>query len=156
MKKTNVMRLLDGAKINYEALEYKSKDGFIDGVSVAKKIGYPLENVFKTLVVKSKENNLYVALVPVNEELDLKKLADLLGEKNIHMLPAKDLLKTTGYIHGGCSPLGMKKNLPTMIDQSVEDLDYIIMSAGKIGYQVKLEIDELRKILAYNIGDIKK
>ncbi len=156
MKKTNVMRLLDGAKINYEALEYKSKDGFIDGVSVAKKIGYPLENVFKTLVVKSKENNLYVALVPVNEELDLKKLADLLGEKNIHMLPAKDLLKTTGYIHGGCSPLGMKKDLPTMIDQSVEDLDYIIMSAGKIGYQVKLEIDELRKILAYNIGDIKK
>lgn len=150
------MRLLDGAKINYEPLEYKAKDGFIDGVSVAKKIGYPLENVFKTLVVKSKEKNLYVALLPVNEELDLKKLADLLGEKNIHMLPAKDLLKTTGYIHGGCSPLGMKKDLPTIIDQSLEDLDYVIISAGKIGYQVKIEIDELRKILAYNIGDIIK
>lgn len=156
MKKTNVMRLLDAEEISYKPIEYDKKDGFIDGQSVAKKIGYPVENVFKTLVVKSKEDNLYVALLPVGEELDLKKLSNLLGEKNIHMLPAKDLLKTTGYVHGGCSPLGMKKDLPTIIDSSVENLDYLIFSGGKIGSQVKISIDELKKILAYNIGDIIK
>ncbi|MDU4830817.1 MAG: Cys-tRNA(Pro) deacylase, partial [Clostridium perfringens] len=130
--KTNAMRILDSKKVSYEMLSYESEDGKIDGISVAHKIGVDEKNVFKTLVAQGTSKELYVFVIPVAEELDLKNAAKIAGEKKVEMIAVKDIMKYTGYIRGGCSPIGMKKNYKTFIHESAEDLDFIIFSAGKI------------------------
>ncbi len=145
--KTNAMRILDSKKINYEMLSYESEDGKIDGISVAHKIGEDEKNVFKTLVVQGTSNELYVFVIPVAEELDLKKASKIAGEKKVEMIPVKDILKHTGYIRGGCSPIGLKRSYKTFIHESAKDLDFIIVSAGKIGHQIKLNPNDLVNVV---------
>jgi Cys-tRNA(Pro)/Cys-tRNA(Cys) deacylase len=141
--KTNAMRILDTQKVPYEILSYDANDGKIDGVTVAGKIGRDAAQVYKTLVAVGASKNLYVFVIPVEAELDLKKAAKKAGEKKVEMLPVKDIQKFTGYIRGGCSPIGMKKNYPTFIDESGRELETIIVSAGKIGFQVELAPEQL-------------
>ena len=155
-EKTNVMRLLDAAQVKYNAYFYDSSDGKIDGVSVAGKTGFPVEQVFKTLVTAGASQGLYVFIVPVAEELDLKKAAKAAGEKNIALIASKDLLKNTGYIHGGCSPLGMKKLYPTFIHESAILLETMVCSAGKIGAQIELAPDDLLSLTKAQYADIIK
>lgn len=143
--KTNAARLLDKEKIAHDVLQYDPEDGKIDGVSVAEKIGYPPEVVYKTLVAAGSSRQNYVFVVPVAEELDLKAAAKAAGEKKIEMVPVKDILGLTGYIRGGCSPLGMKKAFPTFIAEQAQVLEEIIVSAGKIGMQLKLSPEDLIK-----------
>ncbi|WP_423408558.1 Cys-tRNA(Pro) deacylase [Heyndrickxia sp. MSNUG] len=143
--KTNAMRILDTQKVQYEILTYDANDGKIDGVAVAGKIGKDPAQVYKTLVAVGASKNLYVFIIPVEAELDLKKAAREAGEKNVEMLPVKDIQKFTGYIRGGCSPIGMKKNYPTFLDVSAQSLETMIVSAGKIGFQVELAPEELLK-----------
>ncbi|EGT0013128.1 Cys-tRNA(Pro) deacylase [Clostridium perfringens] len=145
--KTNAMRILDSKKVSYEMLSYESEDGKIDGISVAHKIGVDEKNVFKTLVAQGTSKELYVFVIPVAEELDLKNAAKIAGEKKVEMIPVKDILKHTGYIRGGCSPIGMKKNYKTFIHESAEDLDFIIFSAGKIGHQIKMNPNDLVSVV---------
>lgn len=152
-EKTNVMRLLDQRKIEYTAHNYL-QSGAISGVDVAKALGEPAENVFKTLVTVGKSGAHYVFLVPVEKELDLKRAAGAVGEKNIEMIKSKELLPLTGYIHGGCSPLGMKKVFPTVIDESVTGLDRFFFSAGKIGFQIEMSPKALLSLLPYRTADI--
>lgn len=137
ISKTNALRMLDAKGVSYEVHLYDNEDGAIHGTAVAEKVGKAPETVFKTLVAHSGPN-LYVFVIPVAEELDLKKAAKAAGEKKIEMLPLKDLLKWTGYVRGGCSPIGMKKQYPTFIEHSAEILDTIAVSAGKIGMQMEL------------------
>jgi Cys-tRNA(Pro)/Cys-tRNA(Cys) deacylase len=144
--KTNAMRLLDAAGIVYNMYEYDNKNGKIDGVSVAGKIGKDVQNVFKTLVTQG-AGGLYVFVIPVEDELDLKKAARAAGEKKVEMIPVKDIQKQTGYIRGGCSPIGMKKLYPTFIDASASHLDFMIVSAGKIGAQIELAPEQLKTIV---------
>jgi len=141
--KTNAIRLLDQQSVPYSLHEYNVGDGQIDGVSVANKIGQPVEMVFKTLVASAGPGKVYVFLIPVDKELDLKAAAKSAGEKKVELIPVKDLLGLTGYIRGGCSPLGMKKLFPTFIDQSAKSLDEMIVSAGKIGMQIQLKPTDL-------------
>jgi Cys-tRNA(Pro)/Cys-tRNA(Cys) deacylase len=154
--KTNAMRLLDSKKIPYSVHTYDNKDGKIDGVSVAAKIGKDAGRVYKTLVAQGKSKELYVFIVGVEDELDLKKAAEAAGEKKVDMLPVKDIQKYTGYIRGGCSPLGMKKLYPTFIDQRAEVLETIVVSAGKIGLQIELAPDELQKAAEARFVDVVK
>lgn len=140
--KTNAMRILDKKQIEYEMMGYDVNDGHIDGISVANKIGKAPEMVFKTLVTHNGPQQLYVYVIPVAAELDLKKAAKAAGVKKIEMLAVKDLQKYTGYIRGGCSPIGMKKQYPTFIDKSALDLPEIIVSGGKIGTQIVLKPTE--------------
>ncbi|OLN21146.1 aminoacyl-tRNA deacylase [Domibacillus antri] len=142
--KTNAMRLLDATGIAYNMHEYENKDGKIGGVSTAEKIGRNVETVFKTLVTQG-SGGLYVFVVPVAAELDLKKAARAAGEKKVEMIPVKDIQKQTGYIRGGCSPIGMKKLFPTFIDENALTLDRMIVSAGKIGAQIELAPEDLKK-----------
>lgn len=136
--KTNVMRLLDHKKIPYTPHAYPYAGGAVDGATVAGLIGLPPERVYKTLVTRGAGGEYYVFVVPVLGELDLKAAARAAGEKSIEMLKQAQLLPLTGYVHGGCSPVGMKKQFPTVLDESVEGLDTIVVSAGKIGAQVEL------------------
>lgn len=145
--KTNAMRILDSKKVSYEMLSYESEDGKIDGISVAHKIGVDEKNVFKTLVAQGTSKELYVFVIPVAEELDLKNAAKIAGEKKVEMIAVKDMMKYTGYIRGGCSPIGMKKNYKTFIHDSAEDLDFIIFSAGKIGHQIKMNPKDLVSVV---------
>lgn len=145
--KTNAMRILDSKKVSYEMLSYESEDGKIDGISVAHKIGVDEKNVFKTLVAQGTSKELYVFVIPVAEELDLKNAAKIAGEKKVEMIAVKDIMKYTGYIRGGCSPIGMKKNYKTFIHESAEDLDFIIFSAGKIGHQIKINPKDLVSVV---------
>lgn len=144
-EKTNVMRTLEQKKIPYTAHSYDPEGG-IDGVSVAQTLGQPPEQVFKTLVTKGASGAYYVFDIPVAENLDLKKAAKAVGEKSVAMLPQKELLPLTGYVHGGCSPIGMKKALPTFIDETAQLFDAICVSAGKIGAQVELSPDALASL----------
>ncbi|WP_410510908.1 Cys-tRNA(Pro) deacylase [Paenibacillus sp. BR2-3] len=153
--KTNAMRILDVNKIPYEVLFYDNEDGKIHGTAVAEKIGRVPEAVFKTLVSHS-GSNLYVFVIPVGEELDLKKAARAAGEKRIEMLPVKDLQKWTGYVRGGCSPVGMKKLYPTFIDSSAEPLDKIAVSAGKIGLQMELAPVRLADTIAAKFMELAR
>ena len=148
-EKTNVMRLLEQAKVEYKHYSYANTDA-ISGVEVAEVLGQNVDKVFKTLVTVGKSGEHYVFVVPVAEELDLKKAANAVGEKSIAMVKSKELLGLTGYIHGGCSPIGMK----TVIHQSAEDFDTIIFSGGKIGYQVEVSLEGLRKVIAFTTTDI--
>ena len=129
--KTNAMRILDNYGIKYNIITYDSADGKIDGISVAQKIGKRSEEVFKTLVVQGNSGNIYVFIIPVAEELDLKKAAKITDEKKVDMLQVKDITKYTGYIRGGCSPIGMKKDYPTFIHESALNLETIVVSGGK-------------------------
>ena len=151
--KTNVMRTLDKLKVKYNYYSYADTDA-ISGVEVAQVLGQNPQRVFKTLVTVGKSQQIYVFMIPVAEELDLKKAAKSVNEKSIEMLKSKDLLKTAGYVHGGCSPIGMKKNFPTTIHISANDYETIIFSAGKIGYQVELSLDELKKVIKFNLAEI--
>ena len=145
--KTNAMRILDSIKISYEMLSYESEDGKIDGISVANKIGVDEKNVFKTLVAQGTSKELYVFVIPVAEELDLKSAAKIAGEKKVEMIPVKDILKHTGYIRGGCSPIGLRRPYKTFIHESAKDLDFMIVSAGKIGHQIKMNPKDLLNVV---------
>ncbi|EOT2958951.1 TPA: Cys-tRNA(Pro) deacylase [Clostridium perfringens] len=145
--KTNAMRILDSKKVSYEMLSYESEDGKIDGISVAHKIGVDEKNVFKTLVAQGTSKELYVFVIPVAEELDLKNAAKIAGEKKVEMIPVKDILKHTGYIRGGCSPIGLRRPYKTFIHESAKDLDFMIVSAGKIGHQIKLKPNDLVNVV---------
>lgn len=136
--KTNALRLLDKSKTPYEVYTYDPEDGQIHGTAVAEKIGKAPEKVYKTLVAHQGEA-IFVFIIPVAAELDLKKAAKAAGVKKVEMLPLKDLLQRTGYVRGGCSPVGMKKLYPTFLDSAAEGLDTILVSAGKIGLQMALE-----------------
>ena len=151
--KTNVMRVLEARGISYTAHTYPA-DGPIDGVSVAKMLGQDPECVFKTLVTKGASGAYYVFDIPVAENLDLKKAAKAVGEKSIAMLPQKELLPLTGYVHGGCSPVGMKKQFPTVFHETVEIIDTIMVSAGKIGFQVQCDPAELLALLDAATADV--
>lgn len=153
MEKTNVMRVLDQKKIEYKSYCYENT-GAVSGVEVAKVLNQDENQVFKTLVTVGKSNKNYVFVIPVAMELDLKKAAKAAGEKSIEMIKQKDLLPLTGYIHGGCSPIGMKKQFPTYIHESAKTFDTIIFSAGKIGYQVEVAPDDIAKILRVTYADI--
>ncbi len=142
-KKTNAIRLLDQKKIEYEICEYDTEDGMIDGVSVALKTGRSPEGVYKTLVAQKEDGSLCVFCVPVAATLNLKKAAKAVGAKRIRMIPMKDLLKHTGYIHGGCSPVGMKKHYPTWIDKAGRGQEAVCVSGGLRGIQVCLLPDDL-------------
>ncbi|MFD1736349.1 Cys-tRNA(Pro) deacylase [Bacillus salitolerans] len=152
--KTNAMRLLDSKKIAYRLMLYDSNDGKIDGVSVAEKIGRDPKQVYKTLVAQGTSRQLYVLMVSVEKEVNLKKAAQLTGEKKLEMIPVKDIQKWTGYIRGGCSPIGMKKLYPTYIDQSSSDLELIIVSGGKIGVQMEILVEDLIAVTDARVGDI--
>ncbi|MBE6021631.1 MAG: Cys-tRNA(Pro) deacylase [Cellulosilyticum sp.] len=154
--KTNVMRLLEQAKIPYEVSHYEVKDGKIDGQAVAEKIGKSSEQVFKTLVAVGKSKANYVFVIPVDMELDLKKAGQIAGEKSIEMLHVKDLQKITGYIRGGCSPIGMKKAFSTFIDESAKSLEMMTVSGGKIGVQVTLSPIALCDYIKGQFADLTK
>lgn len=145
--KTNAIRMLESNKINYEIITYDSKDNKIDGISVANKIGIDKDYVYKTLVTKGTSCELYVFVIPVDKELNLKEAANLTKEKKVEMINVKDIMKYTGYIRGGCSPIGQKKKYKTFIDESAKNLEFIIISAGKIGYQVKINPVDLVNIV---------
>ncbi len=153
--KTNAVRMLDSNKINYKLYEYKAPEGFLDGVSVAEAIGSEVDSVYKTLVTVGASKEYYVCVIPVNAELDMKKAAKHFGEKNMEMIPAKDITKITGYIKGGCSPVGMKKLYKTAIDISAESRDFIIFSAGKVGLQMETSPLELRDLVKAQFAELK-
>ncbi len=151
--KTNVMRVLDGKKISYESHAYE-QDQSLTGEDIARILGEDPEKVFKTLVTQGKSGAYYVFVVPVKEELDLKKAAKASGEKAISMIKQKELLPLTGYIHGGCSPIGMKKQFPTFIHETAIGYDKIFVSAGKVGFQIELAPSDLLSVVNCKIADI--
>ena len=153
-EKTNVMRLLEQKKIPYTAHTYEHGEVAPDGVAVARSLGQNPEAVFKTLVTKGASGAYYVFPIPVAATLDLKKAAKAVGEKSVAMLPAKELLPLTGYIHGGCSPVGMKKLFPTVFHESCLGQSTICVSAGKVGYQVEVEPDKLMTLVRGTTADI--
>ena len=151
--KTNAMRILEKNKAPYVMHSYPPGDA-VDGVTVAGKIGWPVALVYKTLVTKGRSGGYFVFVIPVAEELDLKKAAKAVGEKAVEMIHVKDINKVTGYIRGGCSPVGMKKQYPTVIDASAEPLDRFLVSAGKIGFQVELKPTDLKDLIGGSFGDL--
>ena len=146
IKKTNAQRILEKEKILYTPHSYDASDGLIDGISVAEKIGKPAGNVFKTLVTKGASNAILVFVIPVDKELDLKLAAKAGGEKSLAMVAVKDITPLTGYVKGGCSPVGMKKLYPTYIDESAKSLSEMVVSAGAIGYQIELAPNDLARV----------
>ena len=152
-EKTNVMRVLEQKGISYAAHAYDPEAG-LDGVSVAQQLGRDPETVFKTLVARGASGGLYVFDIPVGDSLDLKKAAKAVGEKSVAMLHQKELLPLTGYVHGGCSPVGMKKQYPTIFHETAEIIDTILVSAGKIGFQVELEPAALIGLVGGTTADL--
>ena len=151
--KTNVMRLLDQKKISYERIDFEEFES-TNGAEIAEYLGENPSQAFKTLVTIGKSKQNYVFVIPVNEELDLKKAAKAAGEKSIEMIKQKDLLPLTGYIHGGCSPIGMKKVFPTFIHESASAFDSIYVSAGRVGHQIKIAPADLLKLVKYSFADV--
>lgn len=151
--KTNAMRILDSKKIEYKFYSYEA-DATLTGIDVAHKLNKDENTVFKTLVTVGKSKEHYVFVIPVNKELDLKKASKSVSEKNVSMVKSKDLLLLTGYIHGGCSPIGMKKPFKIVFHDTVNELDTITFSAGKIGCQVELMVKDISKIIDYSTEDI--
>lgn len=149
--KTNAMRILDSLKVPYKKHYYNNS---ISGCDVAAELGEDPQFVFKTLVTTGKSGKHYVFLIPVNQQLDLKKAANAAGEKSINMLKSKDLFELTGYIHGGCSPIGMKKLFPTFIHSSAGNINSLFCSGGKIGFQIELSPDDLAKAIKFELHDI--
>jgi len=152
-EKTNVMRVLDGKKIPYESHTYEA-DPTLTGEQIAQILGEDANRVFKTLVTRGKSGAYYVFVVPVREELDLKKAAKACGEKAVAMIKQKELLPLTGYVHGGCSPIGMKKSFPTYIHETVMESDKMFVSAGKVGYQIEIEPSALMEVAGCTVADI--
>lgn len=151
--KTNVMRVLDAKKISYESHTYEP-DASMSGAEIAEILGEDADTVFKTLVTQGKTGQYYVFVVPVREEVDLKKAAKTAGEKAISMIKQKDLLGLTGYVHGGCSPVGMKKAFPTFIHESAGEQEKIFVSAGRVGVQIGLSPTDLVKTVGCGFADI--
>ena len=146
MTKTNAVRLLEAADIEFNIYEYDTADGEISGVAVARKMGQDPDRVFKTLVTEGKNTGLNVFVIPGSTELDLKKAAQATGDKYVVMIKSRDLEPRTGYVHGGCSPVGMKKQFPTFIDETAEMYDRIIVSGGRIGLQIELAPGDLVRV----------
>ncbi len=154
MTKTNAMRLLDAAKISYEVKEYEVDENDLSGVHIASQLGLPFEQVFKTLTAKGDKTGVIVFCIPVHKEIDLKKAAAVTGNKRVELLHVKDLLATTGYVRGGCSPIGMKKKFPTFIEESALDFEKITVSAGMKGAQLLLNVEELVKFTGAKLCQI--
>lgn len=152
--KTNAIRIVEARKIPYSMYEYDAPEGFLDGVSVAEATGQSVDQVFKTLVLQGASREHYVCVIPVAKELNLKKAAKHFGEKKIEMIPHRDITKVTGYIKGGCSPVGMKKLFRTAIDQSASNFDTIIVSGGKVGLQMELPVEALLEVAEAQLADI--
>lgn len=152
--KTNVMRILDRAKVEYQFYTYEPGDK-VDGITVAHKMGQPLERVYKTLVTRGKSGGFFVFVIPVAAGLDLKKAAKAVGEKSVEMIHVKEINKITGYIRGGCSPIGMKKAFPTVVSQTAQELPTIIVSGGRIGTQVELNPQTLIKLIGGTFAEIE-
>lgn len=152
-EKTNVMRILEQKKIKYNSYSYASTQA-ISGMKVATALNQDPNCVFKTLVTVGTSRSNYVFLVPVNKELNLKKAAKSVNEKKVEMIKSKELLPLTGYIHGGCSPIGMKKQFKTVINTTAQNFEKIIFSAGKIGYQVEMSLENLQKVINFTLADI--
>ena len=151
--KTNAMRILDRQKIKYEVLQYEC-DEFIDGLHTAEKTGAPVEQSFKTLVAQGKSKQYYVLVLPIAEEVDLKKAAKAVGEKSIEMIHVKDITAVSGYVRGGCSPLGMKKPYPVVFDASAGNFEEIYVSGGRIGLTLKVPLSDLLKVTGGKLADI--
>lgn len=152
-RKTNAMRVLDAAGIAYESRTFSCEQA-LSGVEVARLLGLDPARVFKTLVTVGKSGEHHVFMVPVAEELDLRKAADAVGEKAVHMVKSKELLPLTGYVHGGCSPIGMKKPFPTYIDETAELYESIYFSGGRIGCQLEMALEDLRAIVPVETADL--
>lgn len=152
--KTNAVRMVESEGIPYNMYEYDAPEGFLDGVSVAKTLGQDPDQVFKTLVTVGASREYHVCVIPVAKELDLKKAAKHFGEKKIEMIPARDITKVTGYIKGGCSPVGMKKLYTTAIDESAVLFDEIMVSGGKVGLQMQLSVEGLKNITGAEFADL--
>ena len=152
-EKTNVMRLLDGKKITYESHFYEP-DATLSGEDIAEILGEDPGKVFKTLVTQGKSKAYYVFVVPVEAELDLKKAASACGEKAVSMIKQKELLPLTGYVHGGCSPIGMKKAFPTYIHETAAGFDKMFVSAGKVGAQIEISPTDLISVAGCSLADI--
>ena len=152
-EKTNAVRLLTQKKLAFQTHDY-TDSGAVSGLEVAQALGQEPQRMFKTLVTEGRSGAHYVFLVPVAGELDLKKAASVVGEKSVAMIKSKDLLPLTGYIHGGCSPVGMKKLFPTVIDRSAESFDTIFFSGGRIGLQIETSLTELEKVIRFRLADI--
>lgn len=151
--KTNVMRILEQKKANFKSHSYADTDA-LSGKEVAEVLGENPDKVFKTLVTQGASKNYYVFMIPVLKELDLKKAAKSIGEKSIAMIKSKELLPLTGYVHGGCSPIGMKKFFRTTIHETAQDFDTIYFSAGKIGYQIETSLKELAEVIPFELNDV--
>ncbi len=154
--KTNAMRILDKAGILYNTYTYNTGDGLIDGISVAEKIGKPVEIVYKTLITQGISREYYVFIIPAAMELDLKSAARVVGEKAVEMIKVADINKVTGYIRGGCSPIGMKKEYKTVLDSSCNGQGKIIISAGKIGCQLELLPQDLTELINCRVESVTK
>ena len=154
MTKTNATRLLEAAGVAFNMLEYDTADGEVSGVAVAEKMGQEAERVFKTLVTEGKSTGLNVFIIPSSTELDLKKAALAAGDKYVEMIKARDLEPKTGYVHGGCSPIGMKKQFPVFIDETAELHDTVIVSGGRVGLQVELAPADLARMTSAAFCDL--
>ncbi len=154
MKKTNAARLLDAKTIQYEIAEYEVDESDLSAISLAKKIGQDVERIFKTLVLRGDKTGVFVCVIPGNAEVDLKKAAKVSGNKNCAMVQQKELLPLTGYIRGGCSPIGMKKPFPTFIHETCILFDHIFVSAGQRGLQFKINPDDLIKVTGAEVCDL--
>lgn len=154
-EKTNAMRKLDAMKLPFREYTYES-DGSQTGVEIASMLGQNADQVFKTLVTVGRTGEHYVFMIPVAEELDLKKAAKVVGEKSVEMVKSKELLGLTGYIHGGCSPIGMKKFFQTTVHETAILYETIIFSGGKIGYQIELSLEDLQKVIDLTTADVVK
>ncbi|HBG76196.1 MAG TPA: Cys-tRNA(Pro) deacylase [Clostridiales bacterium] len=152
-EKTNVMRILDTQKISYQSHCYADTDA-VSGMEIVKALNQDPDRVFKTLVTVGKSGNHYVFMIPAARELNLKKAAECVREKSVRMIKSRDLLPVTGYIHGGCSPIGMKRKFPTAIHETAARFDTVFFSAGKIGYQVEMSLNDLRKVMEIRLADL--
>ena len=152
-EKTNVMRTLDQKKIDYSSHFYEA-DSTLTGAEIAEILGETPDQVFKTLVTAGKPGKYYVFVIPVKEELDLKKAAAAAGEKSVSMIPQKQLLPLTGYVHGGCSPIGMKKRFPTFLHQTAQGMSRVFVSAGKVGCQIELNPEDLKSLTGFQYADL--
>lgn len=151
--KTNAMRILDRNKVEYEIINYEC-DEFIDGLHTAEKTGAPVEQTFKTLVMQGKSKQFYVFAIPIAEEVDLKAAARAVSEKSVEMVHVKDITAITGYVRGGCSPLGMKKQFPTVIHESAQKYDKIWISGGRVGTSISLKPEKLKQVVHARYADI--
>ncbi len=151
--KTNAQRMLDKIGAKYKCYHYNAAEG-LSGAEIAAVLGQNPQQVFKTLVTVAKSKQHYVFMLPVEAELDLKKAASVVGEKNLEMIKQKELLPLTGYVHGGCSPIGMKKVFPTVVDKSADNFETIIFSAGRVGMQIETSLENLQKIIVFDMADV--